>query len=200
MTKNPNRETEKLRNALDQVRSLLPKLEAANEKIAKSGKEAESLLNFADSLYEEIDKLSKKAPTEPLTDLALQQVNDAVREAKVLGAEDSTLRRVKEFVPAGDNPQHRDVVLVLRLVRAGLAEVQKRLAQESQECLEQLNDAEALEAAVKSRLDDGPTDAEFFNYYGLSPSEFWQTESTSSEYEFNFDRLEEVHLASHFTS
>lgn len=203
MAKKADQETEKLRNTLDRVDShFLPNLGASYERITKCQADLRSLLTFANGLYDEIDKLSKKAPAEPLTDLALQQVNDAIREAKALGSEKNTLRRVKEFVAAGDNPQQRDAVITLRLVRAGLEELQEHLGQQSEELRTQLDDARALKSAIEARLDGTATEEltdEFFSYYGLSPSQFWQSESNVAEYQFNFDRLDEIDLDSHFS-
>src|SRR6266481_441604 len=71
-------------------------------------------------LYEELDKLAKKAPADEVTDLVLEQANDVIREGKELLSEDTFVQRLKEFVPAGDNPQHRDVVVILRQLHQGL--------------------------------------------------------------------------------
>jgi hypothetical protein len=71
-------------------------------------------------LYDEIDKLAKKAGADQVTDLALEQVNEFVRDAKTLMPEDAYVQRQKEFVAAGDNPEHRDVVFVMRQLRQGL--------------------------------------------------------------------------------
>jgi hypothetical protein len=72
-----------------------------------------------DGLYEEFDKLSKKAPKERLSELALETVNDAIREAKSLLIGDPYVDRVKEFVAAGETPQNSDVLLVLSTLRSG---------------------------------------------------------------------------------
>src|SRR5437870_3246402 len=66
-----------------------------------------------DGLYVEFDKFTKKAPGDPLTELALEIVNDAIRDAKSLLKGDRYVDRVKEFDPAGDMPQNSDVLLVL---------------------------------------------------------------------------------------
>ena len=71
-------------------------------------------------LYDEMDKLAKKAPNEPVTNLQLKIVNSFIRKAKLLLTGDNIIDEVEIFVSAGDNPEYRDVVTVLRQVRQGL--------------------------------------------------------------------------------
>lgn len=86
-----------------------------------------SLDSFVDGLYEEMDKLARKAPGVPLSDLATQHVNKAIKQAKALGAgHDEYIAGLAEFVPAGDNPQVRDAVLVLKEIQKGLARLNAR--------------------------------------------------------------------------
>lgn len=79
------------------------------------------LQSFAGTLYEEMDKLAKKAPASRLSDLATERVNRAIREAKELMSQhDPYMADIAEFVPAGDNPEVRDAVLVLGEIRSAL--------------------------------------------------------------------------------
>jgi len=79
------------------------------------------LRSYTDVLYEEMDKLSKKAPSSRLSDLATQRVNRAIHEAKELMAvHDPYIADLVQFVPAGDNPEVRDAVLVLGEIKAAL--------------------------------------------------------------------------------
>lgn len=79
------------------------------------------LRSFTSGLYDEMDKLGKKAPSAQISDLALQRVNRAIREAKVLlGVHDNYVADLAEFVPAGENPEVRDAVLVLKEILQGL--------------------------------------------------------------------------------
>jgi poly-D-alanine transfer protein DltD len=71
-------------------------------------------------LYDEMDKLAKKAPNEPMTSLQLRIVNSFIRKAKHLLSRDTIIDEVEIFVSAGDNPEYRDVVTVLRQIRQGL--------------------------------------------------------------------------------
>lgn len=71
-------------------------------------------------LYDEMDKLAKKAPNEPITDLQLKILNNFIRKAKHLLSKDTIINEVEIFVAAGNNPEYRDVVTVLRQIRQGL--------------------------------------------------------------------------------
>ena len=71
-------------------------------------------------LYDEMDKLAKKVPNEPVTDLQLKILNSFISKAKYLLSGDTIIDEVEVFVAAGDNPEYRDVVTVLRQLRQGL--------------------------------------------------------------------------------
>ena len=74
-----------------------------------------ALRSFTKGLYDEMDKLAKKAPSSQLSDLATKRVNRAIAESKILMAShDPYVADLSEFVPAGENPEVRDAVLVLR--------------------------------------------------------------------------------------
>ena len=71
-------------------------------------------------VYDEIDKLCKKAPNEPITNLQLGVVNRLIEKSKRLLDGDRIVGEISSFVAAGDNPEYRDVLTVLRQLRQGL--------------------------------------------------------------------------------
>lgn len=73
-----------------------------------------------EGLYDEMDKLAKKAPNEPLTHLQTKIINSFIRKSKKLLTGDPIIDEVEIFVSAGDNPEYRDVVTVLRQIKQGL--------------------------------------------------------------------------------
>jgi len=86
-----------------------------------------ALKSFTQALYDEMDKLQKKAPSAGLSDLATKRVNRAIKDAKELMAEyDAYVTELSEFVPAGDNPEVRDAVLVLREILQALERLDDR--------------------------------------------------------------------------
>ncbi|MHB8637876.1 MAG: hypothetical protein ACYC96_15545 [Fimbriimonadaceae bacterium] len=105
---------EELRSAHDAASTTL-------DRVSRSNREYVLLTSVADSLCSELDKLTKKEPSEELTHLAVEQLNQVIADVKHLIPDDPYIARTKEFVPAGDNPANRDALLVLGQVRAGLA-------------------------------------------------------------------------------
>jgi poly-D-alanine transfer protein DltD len=78
------------------------------------------LVSEVTGLYDEMDKLAKKAPNEPVTTLQLKVINSFIKKAKRLLSGDTIVDEVEVFVAAGDNPEYRDTVTVLRQIRQGL--------------------------------------------------------------------------------
>ena|SRR5947207_216805 len=86
----------------------------------------ELLESESEGLYEEIDKLCKKAPSESVTNLQVNAVNGFIKRSKKLLEGDPIIDEVTVFVAAGDNPEYRDVVTVLRQVNQGLERFRNR--------------------------------------------------------------------------
>lgn len=78
------------------------------------------LFSEVTGLYDEMDKLARKAPNEPVTTLQLKILNNFIKKAKHLLSGDTIIDEVEVFVAAGDNPEYRDAVTVLRQIRQGL--------------------------------------------------------------------------------
>ena len=77
-------------------------------------------------LYDEVDKLVRILPKEPITPLQLKIINDLIRKAKSLLAEDTAIDQVEMFVSEGGMPEYRDVMIVLRQIRQGLERFEAR--------------------------------------------------------------------------
>ena len=73
-----------------------------------------------DGFYDEIDKLTKKSPADLVTDLQLEIVNEIIEMVKKIFNDDELISKVNKFVPAGDNPAYRDVIVILRRLKQGL--------------------------------------------------------------------------------
>jgi hypothetical protein len=54
------------------------------------------------------------------TSLVVEQANDIIRDAKQIVENDVYLDRIKEFVPAGNNPVYPNVLVISRAVRQSL--------------------------------------------------------------------------------
>jgi hypothetical protein len=151
--------------------------EAKLSSLKENEKQLSLLNSVSEGLYEEIDKLSKKAPAEMVTDLALLQINDVIREIKQLIDSDPYIQRLVEFVSAGDNPQHRDAVIVLRQLRQGLERFERKINSIIQELSKNLKDAKGLLSAIRINLEtEDLVKQKQLNRIGLDVSRFWLSE------------------------
>jgi hypothetical protein len=100
----------------------LVKVLTAKSAANKKSRDAEYALldSVVSGLQLEVDKLLKKSPADAVTDMMLEQVNQIIRDCRILLADDTYVQRQKEFVAAGENPQVRDVSLALTQLRQGL--------------------------------------------------------------------------------
>lgn len=192
-------QTKELRTKqFEQILEVIDSLESRLQYTEYDQKNQLTLLSsVSHGLYEEVDKLSKKAPSEPVTDLVLEQVNDVIRETKQLVADDTYVQRLNEFVPAGDNPQHRDAVVVLRQIRQGLDRFRQSLEPSIRALNGRRDEARAVTKALQLYMDgDMNVETEQIEDYGLSLSSFWKTGIYPET--FNFDRLDEIDIRVHF--
>lgn len=86
------------------------------------------LLSVAEVLREEQDKLNRKWPEMIVSDLLVSRTNKVITEVKDLLAPegDSFVETTETFVAAGDNPEIRDVVLVLAEICAALERFRRK--------------------------------------------------------------------------
>ncbi len=98
------------------------KQQEEREQAEKEKARFEQLVSATDALYDEMDKLNRKAPAMTISQLSLERVNKMVKSAKDLMQQekDDFIEEIEEFVPAGNMPEYRDVVLVLGQLKAGL--------------------------------------------------------------------------------
>lgn len=148
-------------------------------------------------LYDEIDKLSKKAPAEPVTDLVLTKMNEVIRDTKELATDDPYVQRLQEFVPAGDNPQHRDAVVVMRQVRQGLDRFRQQLDPLAKQLKAHLMDAKGIEKALQLYLEGYEliSDKELKSY-DAKVSNAWLTDDYPKN--FDFSKLDNIDIAAYF--
>lgn len=194
--KNPS--TRQLRTEqLAQITEAIAALETRLQQCKQNQRNQLTLLDSVSlGLYEEIDKLAKKAPGEPVTDLALAQINDVIKETKQLLDSDSYVQRLNEFVAAGDNPQHRDAVLVLRQIRQGLDRFRTQLESLINLLTSRLNDAKGIQFAIQVDLENEElVDKQMVKDYGFNVSREWFSGEDDS---FNFAKLDETNIQFYF--
>ena len=185
---------------LEQIREAIETLEKRINENQKKLKHVALLDSVSLGLYEEIDKLAKKAPGEPLTDIALSQVNDVIKETKELLNEDPYIQRLNQFVAAGDNPQHRDAVVVLRQIRQGLERSYDYFKSQTQLLKSRLSDGKGIEVALEINLEDGEeVSKKELKENGVPVSADWLIQNEHFEEVFSFTRLDRTNIREHFT-
>jgi len=118
---------EQLASAAQALKSHL-ELRVSIEEAARRHSEQASQLT---GLYEEVDKLTKGRSIVPTSDLFVELANNLIADAKTLVFRDIYLDRLKEFVPAGNNPSYPDILVKLRTLMQSLERFQAMLKTES---------------------------------------------------------------------
>jgi hypothetical protein len=137
-------------NQIEKLNYVIEQMQGELAKLRDERKKQRGLLKSeTEGLYEELDKLSKKAPAEEVTDLALASINYIVEETKKLLEEDVIVQRIQPFIPAGDNPQLRDAVLVLRQVMQGLRRYEEDSIPKTDKLTGLIPEAKALREVLK---------------------------------------------------
>lgn len=150
-----------------------------------------ALTSHTEGFYDEIDKLAKGKALFAATDLAVQQVNDIIKDAKGIIERDPHLDRVKEFVPAGDNPVYPDILLVTRAIRQCLSRCAKDIENGEKESAKALHAGRTVAAGLKCWIETGqqPTKDDVEAEMGGKPLESWFFEADDGESYMDVKRL-----------
>ena len=165
-----------------------------------TAKDCDALLSHSEGFYEEIDKLAKGKALMEVTPLVVEQANCIIRDAKNLVENDVYLDRIKEFVPAGDNPVYPDVLVTIRSVRDSLSRGRRELEARANAVKESLRKAETVIGALRYVLDEDTRDGKDKRYppkdavkryvVGDVIGSCFSRYSNSYEEYFNFDELD----------
>ena len=194
---------EKRELQLQQISEKREELAEFVDKARQMKKEFLLLSSVLDGLYEEIDKLCKKAPAEQVTELVLVQVNDIIRAIKDLAKDDPYVQKQNEFIAAGDNPEQRDVVVVLKQLRQGLDRFKGTIDPRIELFNGKLNEAAsiqiALELFMEGKREIEPSD---ITNQGYSPSSLWffKTDEYGRDKAFNWAGLDRIDIEKYFPS
>jgi hypothetical protein len=184
---------------LEEIISIVERVEICLEKARGMRAQYALLSSVSLGLYDEVDKLTKKAPSEPVTDLVLSQVNDVIREVKELAQDDPYVQRLNEFVAAGDNPEQRDVVIVLRQLRQGLERFGDTISPRIKKLANMLNEATTVQVALQlfkeGKMAISPENVDEF---GFAHSEIWFTGKDMFDQHFDWNRLDRINFNSYF--
>lgn len=179
-------------------------LEEKLQQCEENARQYQLLKSVVEGLYVEIDKLTKKAPAELVTELALEQINNVIKDTKDLMQDDPYIQNLKEFVPAGDMPQLRDTLIVLGQVKQGLSRASGHW--NTKDIIDKLKEARTVKLAIEYNLEGKNSysiiqeikNSKSINSYELPK---WVIKDSYNQPEtFNFKLLDTIEIQQYFMS
>jgi hypothetical protein len=140
---------------LDSIRAAAEVVENAVRSVGDKSVQCETLADHLSGFYEEIDKLAKGKALLEATDLTVKHVNEIIRDAKAIVEGDAYLDRIKEFVPAGNNPVYPDVLLTVRAVQQAVSRFQSKLDSQKKDLALRSREAKTIICALRLFVDHG---------------------------------------------
>jgi hypothetical protein len=174
--------------------------ETVQAKTAQHGRFRSHLAGF----YEEVDKLAKGKALFPATDMIVEDANNIIRDAKALIDGDVYIDRLKEFVPAGDNPVYPDILMASRTVQQALSRFGESLQARKKKLAAAISEAETIKCALEFFVEHeghiATKEEVELNIDKVDDS--WFEDSDENEEDesqpFEFSRLDDLDLSEHF--
>ena len=192
---------------LTQISEAISPLESSQSSSQSDQEKLESLNNASEGMYDEIDKLTKKKPIEEATEIMVEEVNNIISKTQRLITDDSYIKRLKVFVPAGNPPELRDVLFVLRLARQGMEHFGKKLNKEKQEINTLLLEAKAIKIALEL-FQQNYSNGDYYSSYKIETDDIEKLLGTavpdgwtirkSVDSIFSFERLDYIEIEDYF--
>jgi hypothetical protein len=196
---------ERRNQQVQEVDAAIAALSQTLASIKKKERDCRTLDSHPTGFYGEIDKLAKGKSLLAVTDLVVQQINDIVRDAKSVISDDPYLDRVREFVPAGDNPVYPDVLLVARTVKQCIQRNEHGFSAATAPITRRIREAQTIAAAIELALEDEGNDPQVprelldERFEGEINEDWFEEFDDGNEY-FDLTRLDEMDLKAYLTS
>lgn len=179
---------------LEIANSAISRLQGEFRTVNKLVLRRDALVSHLEGFYQEIDKLTKGKTLLPVTPLMVEQANDIIRDAKEFVTGDTYLDRIKEFVPAGDNPLYPDVLVVMRGVRGSLKRGERQLKERRSHFVHLLTEARTISVALRLNVIDGE-EAVLKEHVEErlekgAVADVWFSENDDGDESFDFDDLD----------
>ncbi len=178
---------------LEQVQAAIQELEKRLETELSNARTHAELTSHLDGFYEEIDKLTKGKAMLEVTHLVVETTNNIIRDAKTIIVDDAYMARVKEFVPAGNNPVYPDVLVTLRTVRQAVSRYGAGRTDRGKLISSRLAEGRTIAAALSCHLDgiEWPSKEEVESKIDSGNAWApWFFENENGEEYFDFERLD----------
>lgn len=162
---------------LEQAKKVLSQLRSELKALEKNEENHSNLSSHLEGFYAEIAVLAKGKALVEATPLAVDQMNDIIRDAKKVVQNDVYLDRIKEFVPAGNNPVYPDVLIVARAVRQSLERCESEFDDGKNRIKNAITRARTVIAALECFL-SGEENAEFALSEDVERFSQWQLDKS----------------------
>jgi len=184
---------------LERANAAVSRLYEARDALRAKSAEHETLISHLDGFYKEVDKLAKGKALFPATDMTVENANSIIRDAKGIIDGDVYIDRLKEFIPAGDNPVYPDVLMAARTIQQATTRFTTTLQKRRKKLSAAIKEAETVKTAIEIFVEneghvatqeeiDEPT-ASWFVYDDDGEGLF-----------FDFDRLDTLDISEHLTA
>ena len=116
------KQAEAARAQAEEEARLRREAEEYKEWLVEAWEKHRELISVAAGIYDELDKLNRKWPNQLVTPRTVARTNKLLGQIRELleGEEDGFFDDVEDIVPAGDLPETRDVVMILREAKDAL--------------------------------------------------------------------------------
>ncbi len=178
---------------LQAVEPVAQKAEEALQAVRERIRVRKMLADHLQTHYNEVDKLAKGNRLTEATHLAVDQANAIIRDAKAIITGDVYLDRVKEFVPAGENPVYPDVLMVAATVQGAVRRAEPLLVDEETRLHALWLNAQTIVVAARLTLDrdDQPRRNEVEDALGEKPASTWFYKAEDGHVYFDIDRFDD---------
>ena len=192
----PTKEMIRRKAQLEEISGIVEESQAQLSTYKAQRDKHKLLLSVASGLYEEVDKVSKKAPADFVTNLVYEEVNQVVKESKELARDDAYMQRLKQFVAAGENPPYRDVVVALKLLLQGLERFREQINKLEYFEAERKHEARAIQSALRYYVQyEAVPDRDILRDLNTSAPSEWLTDYGKT---FDFGRLDRMDISTYF--
>jgi len=190
---------------LDEWRAIATMLEEHLKEKRANNKLSVELSDHSAGFYEEVNKLAKGKIAQSATPLVRKNANDIIADTKKLVAEkeDVHLDRIKEFVPAGDEPLYPDILVVITTIRRSLKRHHEKQTARIESLQGKLRMAATVVGALQYFLNDEEADDEAreapnkgviqpYVTGAISQACLTSYDDSYTEYYFDFEKLDSM--------
>lgn len=184
---------------------LSEKLKTLQRDIETKNEVLEHLESVCPQFYAEVELLTKKKTDAPFTRFMTQQLNELITDIRTIGEKDRFIDRIRKFESAGNEPENREVLIIMGKVLRGLDKLREELEPEKLEIERRISEADLLVECIEHFLVHDEilllsdiTGIESHNAYEFRKYEFNEWFEYSGLYEFSFDRLDEIDIDGYF--